>query len=65
MSFKHPELKEGEVLLSNIIPKMKELYIKALPTFIGSVRVGNIAYSENGEEIVKDRKPLFGKLKKI
>lgn len=58
--FRHPEIKEGEVLLINVL----ENEVWEAPPFCVSVRRGNVAYTSNGKRIVQNMQPLFGLLKK-
>lgn len=58
--FKHPEIKEGEVLLINVLKDE----VWDAPPFCVSVRRGNVAYTTNGKRIVQNMQPLFGLLKK-
>jgi hypothetical protein len=57
-TFKHPELKEGEVFLLNV--KEGEDWEKGLSMHFKTLRRGTIAYVTNGSEIVTGMKPLFG-----
>jgi hypothetical protein len=57
-TFKHPELKEGEQFLVNVIEG--EDWEKNLSKHFKSLRRGTVAYVTNGSEIVPDYKPLFG-----
>lgn len=57
-TFKHPELKEGEIFLINV--KDGEGWEESLSMHFKSLRRGEIAYVTNGSEIVPDYKPLFG-----
>ena len=56
----HPEQLDGEVFLLNVADHEDW----GVPPFCESTRVGNVAYTTGGKNIVTDLKPLFGKLKK-
>ncbi len=58
--FIHPELKDGEIFLLNVYTNEEF----GVPKFCVSTRLGNVAYTTGGEEIVENAKPLFGLLKK-
>lgn len=58
--WKHPELKNGEILLINV--KNGERFSK--PSFVKSLRIGKVAYTTEGLDVVPEMKPLFGLLKK-
>ena len=62
--FVHPEIREGEVFFINVSQKELEngLWGKP-PDFVQSLRVGNVAYTTGGTEVVPEWKPLFGILK--
>lgn len=59
--FIHPEIKENEIFLINLSEKEFENFDK--PSFIVSLRQGNVAYVTDGSKVVPDLKPVFGILK--
>ena len=62
--FVHPEIREGEVLFINVTQKELDMKLWGnTPDFFESIRVGNVAYTTGGTEVVPEWKPLFGKLK--
>lgn len=62
----HPELKKEEILLINITEgEIKAGRWTTPPSFISELRIGEVAYTTGGVEIVQGYKPLFGVLKKV
>ncbi len=59
IKFKHPEIKENEVLMINLSKKEFETWSKSKPSFVQSWRLGKVAYVTNGESIVSDLYPCF------
>jgi hypothetical protein len=61
--YKHPELKDDEILLINIKPGEEAQFTTNIPDFIESVRIGEVAYKTHSWDVSEGYKPLFGKLK--
>lgn len=56
----HPELRSGEIFLLNIPEHALPSYQNLIPNFLKSVRLGNVAYYTNSDEVVPEYRPLFG-----
>lgn len=63
-SFIHPELQENETYIMNVTQKELELGLWENSPIFEDLRVGNVAYTTNGTEIVENYFPLFGKARK-
>jgi hypothetical protein len=58
--FKHPEMGDDEVFLVNV-PEDDESYKNNIPIQFESVRMGKVAYAQNGQVVVEGMVPLFAR----